>query len=266
MTLILACFNQKYLVGITDSAIVDCTKDNKRVKSDAKKIFCIPYLNGYVSYYGDAEIGGSTELVISKLVQQFKNSSCLYDFSEAFGKFLNAHYSNCDRSGFHIAGFNEEGNFCFYHWSNEDPENVEISQNKFSLVSPNQEQLKREYSNPRYVYFFFNGDYKIFQTIFVNYTVALEELRKIMPNKNSELESEQIKNIGESLLKLIASTSEMFGYWHIGGKISFEVIHNKIVNETRPKKDPNFKTSLPVNNHYSNFESSLFKAGSFAQK
>ncbi len=262
MTLILTCFNREFVVGIADSAIIDVTIDCKRIRENAQKVLRIPYLNGYISYYGDAEIGGeSTENTIKRIIQEI-DVNTLNDFSDKFGALLNQYYQNVDRAGFHIVGFDKEGEFCFFHLSNEDPKNNEMTKDRFVIVSPNKEELKNKYSDPRYVYFFFNGEHKIFQIIFENYKFALIELQKSIENKNQKIKCEQMINIGKSLMQLIIATTEMFGHENIGGNINYEVIYNEVIIKPNYEREAN----LSQLNKYSstNVNSTIFNAGSFA--
>jgi len=235
MTLIITCLTADCIVSVTDSAlIIDGNK--KRSIDNATKLIRIPYINSMISYYGDAEINGSTEYWIKRVVDTlYGKVSNVSEFSKMFENELKK-IVGCDRVGFHISGFVEENGsekHFFAHWSNEKEGEPDEAGDCFKVVSPTMEEFLKKF-NYKYLYLFFNGDHETFNTIFNNYKKALTELESNLKKDNNYYNPHKVKRLLEGLMTLIISTCELLDHEHIGGNIQSNILikrNSKIFRE-----------------------------------
>ena len=227
MTLIITCLTADCIVAATDSAIIFDDNPKKRIIDNAVKLVKIPYINSMISFYGDAEINGSTEYWLKKTVDElYGQVNNVKQFSDKFGEKLSG-LKKCQRIGFHISGFlenedNKEKHF-FVHWSNEKEGNPEEAGNSFKIVSPSMEDFFKSF-NYKYLSLFYNGDHKSFNIIFTRYKDSITELEKELKKDDNYYNPYKVERLLRSLMSLIISTCELLDYEHIGGNILSHVI------------------------------------------
>src|SRR5216117_1877711 len=122
MTLLVTEFHSDRIVFSADRAITDIATGKRLDKQGGsqKKIHEIPWLNGGIGFYGLAQVGITTRMTdwISRFLARRTDTSSLRELAEALASALKVVIPTQHRAhilGFHIAGYNPDGNPELWH-------------------------------------------------------------------------------------------------------------------------------------------------------